>query len=144
MTDGHKNEMLEKFKNMITTDMVVGEAIHIGDAVIIPFVDVTFGFGEGNEGGKSGGGGRIRPTAVLIMKGERIELFSIKNASANNTVDRLLNLVPDVMSRFSNKKAKKEEVREAALKEAREAMKEEEAKAQEEAETKPVTAVTGI
>lgn len=59
------------------------------------------------------------------MKGERIELFSIKNAATNSTVDRVLNMVPEVVSHFTKKKEKKEEVREAALKEAKAAMEEE-------------------
>jgi hypothetical protein len=132
MADEKKKRIFEEFKDMIKTETVVGEAMYIGDTVIIPFIDVTFGFGEGETGGKIGGGGRLHPTAVLIMKGERVELFSIKNASANNTVDRLLNFIPEVMSHFSDKKAKKEEIREAALKEAKKAIEEEEEKARME------------
>ncbi len=67
----------------------------------------------------------MTPTAVLIMKGERVELFSIKNASGNGTIDKVLNMVPEVISHFTKKKEKKEEVREAALKEAKQAMAEE-------------------
>lgn len=65
----------------------------------------------------------MSPTAVLIMKGERVELFSIKNATPNGTIDRVLNMIPEAVSHFTKKK--KNEVREAALKEAKEAMKEE-------------------
>ena len=36
----------------------------------------------------------MSPTAVLIMKGERVELFSIKNATPNGTIDRVLNMIP--------------------------------------------------
>ena len=71
------------------------------------------------------GGGKMSPTAVLIMKGERVELFSIKNATPNGTIDRVLNMIPEAVSHFTKKKEKKNEVREAALKEAKEAMKEE-------------------
>ena len=117
MDDEVRKQIFEEFKEMITTESVVGEPIHLGDATIVPFVDISFGFGAG--------GGKVTPTAVLIMKGERVELFSIKNAAANTTIDRVLNMVPEVISRFSKKKEKKEEVREAALKEAEQAMKEE-------------------
>lgn len=128
MDDEVRKQIFEEFKEMITTESVVGEPIHLGDATIVPFVDISFGFGTGSHGtaGASGaGGGKVTPTAVLIMKGERVELFSIKNAAANTTIDRVLNMVPEVISRFSKKKEKKEEVREAALKEAEQAMKEE-------------------
>ena len=70
--------IFEKFKNMIKVETVVGEAVQIGDAILVPFVDVTFGFGTGtNEGtasnpkasyGGGGGGAKIEPTAVLVIK----------------------------------------------------------------------------
>ena len=101
MNDDARKKIFEEFKEMIRTETVVGQPIYLDDATIVPFVDISFGFGTGNHGtnGESSGeagGGKMSPTAVLIMKGERVELFSIKN-----------------------------EVREAALKEAKEAMKEE-------------------
>ena len=37
--------IFEKFKDMIKVETVVGEAIQIGDATLVPFVDVTMGFG---------------------------------------------------------------------------------------------------
>lgn len=109
MDDAARKKLFEDFKEMITTESVVGQPIYLGDAVIVPFVDVSFGFGSGQTGpeGKSGGeagGGKLTPTAVLILKGERVELFSIKNAAATNTVDKVLNMVPEVISRFRKKK----------------------------------------
>ena len=109
MNDAVRSKIFEEFKDMITTESVVGEPIYLGDATIVPFVDISFGFGTGqskdcHEGGS--GGGKITPTSVLIMKGERIELFSIKNATANNTIDKMLNLMPEIISHF--RKGKKD------------------------------------
>ena len=109
MDDAARKKLFEDFKEMITTESVVGQPIYLGDAVIVPFVDVSFGFGSGQTGpeGKSGGeagGGKLTPTAVLILKGERVELFSIKHAAATNTVDKVLNMVPEVISHFRKKK----------------------------------------
>ena len=71
--------IFEKFKNMIKVETVVGEAIQIGDATLVPFVDVTLGFGSGGAGkadcGGGGGGAKMEPTAILVIKGERVELF---------------------------------------------------------------------
>ncbi|MGN0954061.1 GerW family sporulation protein [Dialister sp.] len=128
MDDEVRKQIFEDFKKMITTESVVGEPIYLGDATIVPFVDISFGFGSGAHGSSAAGGaggGKVTPTAVLILKGERVELFSIKNAAANNTIDKVINMVPEVISHFTKKKEKKEEVREAALKEAKEAMAEE-------------------
>lgn len=109
MDDKEGKRLLEDFKTMISTESVVGEPIYLGDAVIVPFVDVSFGFGSGSTGpdGRTGGeagGGKLVPTAVLILKGERMELFSIKNAASTTAVDRVLNLVPEVVSHFRKRK----------------------------------------
>ena len=113
MDDAERKKLFEDFKTMITTESVVGQPIYLGDAVIVPFVDVSFGFGSGQTGpeGKSGGeagGGKLTPTAVLILKGERVELFSIKNAASTTAVDKVLNMVPEVISHFRRKKEEKE------------------------------------
>ena len=127
MDDEVRKQIFEDFKKMITTESVVGQPIYLGDATIVPFVDISFGFGTGSQGTNAAGGaggGKVTPTAVLIMKGERVELF-IKNAGPNGTIDKVLNMVPEVISHFTKKKEKQEEVREAALKEAKQAMAEE-------------------
>lgn len=128
MNDDVRKKIFEEFKDMIRTESVVGQPIYLGDATIVPFVDISFGFGTGTHGanGEStggAGGGKVTPTAVLIMKDDRVELFSIKDAAPNTTIDRVISMVPEVVSRFRKKKEKKAEVREAALEEAREAMR---------------------
>ena len=107
MDDEVRKQIFEDFKKMITTESVVGQPIYLGDATIVPFVDISFGFGTGSQGTNAvggAGGGKVTPTAVLIMKGERVELFSIKNAGPNGTIDKVLNMVPEVISHFTKKK----------------------------------------
>ncbi len=106
--------IFEKFKNMIKVETVVGEAVQIGDAILVPFVDVTFGFGTGtNEGttsnpkasyGGGGGGAKMEPTAVLVIKGERIELFNIKGSAKYTGFDRLIGMVPDLIQKLRSDK----------------------------------------
>ena len=71
--------LFEKFKNMIKVETVVGEAVQIGDTTLVPFVDVTFGFGTGtnhntanknHECGGGGGGAKMEPSAILVIKGD--------------------------------------------------------------------------
>ncbi len=131
MDEKERKRLFEDFKSMISTESVVGEPIYLGDAVIVPFVDVSFGFGSGTTGpdGKSGGeagGGKMVPTAVLILKGERVELFSIKNAASTTAVDKVLNMVPEIISHFRKRKEVPlaEEVTEAAAMAAPEAAEE--------------------
>ena len=105
--------LFEKFKNMIKVETVVGEAVQIGDTTLVPFVAVTFGFGTGtnhntsgknHECGGGGGGARMEPSAVLVIKGERIELFNIKGNPYSSSFDRLIGLVPDLVSKLKSDK----------------------------------------
>ena len=105
--------LFEKFKNMIKVETVVGEAVQIGDTTLVPFVDVTFGFGTGtnhntanknHECGGGGGGAKMGPSAILVIKGERIELFNIKGNPYSSSFDRLIGLVPDLVSKLKSDK----------------------------------------
>lgn len=100
------------FKGMdtvLSTKTVVGEATQIGDTIILPLVDVTFGVGAGagNNGLKStnsgggGLGGKITPSAVLVIKNGSTRLVNIKN---QDTVTKILDMIPDLVDKFSSKK----------------------------------------
>ena len=76
------------FKGMdsfITTKTVVGDAIHIGDTIILPLVDVSFGVAAGafsqdkKNNGAGGMGGKIMPSAVLVIQNGTTKLVNIKN-----------------------------------------------------------------
>ena len=112
--------LFEKFRNMIKVETVVGEAVQIGDTTLVPFVDVTFGFGTGtnhntaNKNHECGGGGggakmepggaKMEPSAILVIKGDRIELFNIKGNPYSSSFDRLIGLVPDLVSKLKSDK----------------------------------------
>ena len=76
------------FKGMdsfISTKTVVGDAVTIGDTIILPLVDVSFGVGAGafsgekkqNAGG--GMGAKITPSAILVISGGVTKLVNVKN-----------------------------------------------------------------
>ena len=96
------------FKGMdsfITTKTVVGDAMQVGDAIILPLVEATFGVGAGAASGdknKGGGGmgGKITPSAVLVIQNGTTKLVNIKN---QDSVTKLLDMVPDIINKFSKK-----------------------------------------
>lgn len=105
--------IFENFKNMIQVETVVGEPMIIGDTTIIPFVDVVFGFGSGAHEGKSqtssdhsggGGGATLKPTAVLVIKGDRMEMFSISGNIKTSGFERLIGMVPDLVAKMQKDK----------------------------------------
>lgn len=108
-----KNTVESLFRGMdsvISSKTVVGEAIHIGDTIILPFVDVSFGLGAGafaddkkNKGG-GGLGGKLSPSAVLVIQDGKTKLVNIRN---QDTITKILDMVPDVIDRFSSGKEKK-------------------------------------
>ena len=70
-----KETVSSLFKGMdgfVAAKTVVGDAIHVGDTIILPLVDVSFGVGAGAFAGEkknNGGGGlagKMTPCAVLV------------------------------------------------------------------------------
>lgn len=101
--------------SFITTKTVIGDAIHIGDTIILPLVDVTFGVGAGafaenakNNGG-GGMGGKISPSAVLVITKNSTKLVNIKNQDA---VTKILDMIPDLADRFTKKGSEDEYTKE--------------------------------
>ncbi len=95
---------------MISSKTVVGDAIHIGDTIILPLVDVSFGVGTGafsgdkKEKGAGAIGGKISPCAVLVLQNGKTKLVNIKN---QDTITKILDMVPDVMDKFTGEKEDK-------------------------------------
>ena len=102
--------LMKGMNTVLSTKTVVGEATKIGDTIILPLVDVTFGVGAGASAGdkKNGGGGgfsgKLTPSAVLVIKNGSTKLVNIKN---QDTITKILDMVPDVVDRFSSKKEEK-------------------------------------
>lgn len=107
--DATVGALMEGMNQVLSSKTVVGEAIHIGDTIILPLVDVSFAVGagafkSGADGGKDKGagglGGKMTPSAVLVIQNGRTKLVNIKN---QDTITKLLDLVPDVVDRFTSK-----------------------------------------
>lgn len=108
-----KNTVESLFQGMdsvVSSKTVVGEAIHIGDTIILPLVDVSFAVGagafEGDKKNKGAGGlgGKMSPSAVLVIQNGKTKLVNIRN---QDTITKILDMVPDVIDRFSSDKEKK-------------------------------------
>ena len=112
MADSHNNfksTVEALFKGMdavVSSKTVVGDAIHINDTIILPLVDVSFGIGAGSssadkkEKGMGGIGGKMSPSAVIVIQGGKTKLVNVKN---QDTITKILDMVPDVVDRFTGK-----------------------------------------
>jgi uncharacterized spore protein YtfJ len=99
--------LLNGMNSIMATKTVVGEATKVGDTIILPLVDVSIGVGAGSStadkknGGCGGFGAKMSPSAVLVIKDGSTKLVNVKNQDA---VTKVLDLVPDIVDRFTAKK----------------------------------------
>ena len=118
-------ESMAKVREMVDTNTIVGQPIQTPDGVtLIPISRVSFGFGGGgaafgskknedanNMGAGVGSGVRIEPVAFLIVKDGITRVMPVA-VPAMNTVDLVVEMVPEVMDRvatFINDRQKKKE-----------------------------------
>lgn len=111
MADNHFSGVVESLlkgmDTVLSTKTVVGEATQVGDTIILPLVDVTFGVGAGagnsNEknNGVGGLGGKMTPSAVLVIKNGSTKLVNIKN---QDTITKVLDMIPDLIDKFTTPK----------------------------------------
>lgn len=103
--NGVVETLIKGMDGFLSAKTVVGDATSIGDTVIVPLVDVSFGVGAGAASGnqKNGGAGamngKLSPSAVLVIQNGHTRLVNIKN---QDTVTKIIDLVPDVIDRVSD------------------------------------------
>ena len=107
--------LLGEFQQIVKTETVVGEPVIVGEVTIIPVSKVSFGFGAGGSGGKgeksgggsgTGGGATLEPLAFLVVKDGKVQLLPLKEKEG--TLDKLLELVPDLYSKVREFRARRE------------------------------------
>lgn len=102
------DSLLKGMDGFLSSKTVVGEATMIGDTIIIPFVDVSFGVGAGEfrgekkDNGAGGLTGKMTPSAVLVISNGTTRLVNIKN---QDSITKILDMVPDLVNHFASKKA---------------------------------------
>ncbi|MDO5335949.1 MAG: GerW family sporulation protein [Eubacteriales bacterium] len=98
------NSLFKGMDSFVSAKTVVGDAVQMGDTLVLPLADVSFGVGAGafaSDNKNNGGGGmtgKVTPCAVLVIQNGTTRLVNIKNQDG---LTKILDLVPDFMSRFS-------------------------------------------
>lgn len=108
--------LFQGMDSFLTTKTVVGEPTHIGDTIILPLVDVSFGVAAGafNEdkknSGRGGLAGKMTASAVLVIQNGQTKLVNVKN---QDCLTKVLDMVPELIDKISeiidSSKAKAEE-----------------------------------
>ena len=104
--DSVVDSLMDGMHSILGSKTVVGEATKVGDTIILPLVDVSFGVGAGasnadkKDSGAGGFAAKMSPSAVLVIRNGQTKLVNIKNQDA---VTKVLDLVPDIADRFMNR-----------------------------------------
>ena len=101
--------LLKGMDSFLSSKTVVGEPVVAGDTTLIPLIDVSFGIaagvGEGDKkrNGRGGMGGKMSPSAVLVIKDGKTRIINVKNQDA---VTKILDLIPEEVGHFTDPKDK--------------------------------------
>ncbi|MBO4889990.1 MAG: GerW family sporulation protein [Lachnospiraceae bacterium] len=104
------NSLLDGMEGFLSSKTVVGEPVTVGDTILIPFVDVSFGVGAGTfrgdkkDNGAGGLTGKMTPTAVLVVQNNSTRVVSIKN---QDSITKIIDMVPEIMNKITAKKESK-------------------------------------
>lgn len=115
---------MQKIREMVDVNTIVGQPINTPEGItLIPISRLSFGFASGGSdfvsknhkpgedntfGGGSGAGVNISPVAFLIVKGDSVRLLPVDPPAAT-TVDRVIEMVPEVVDKVTDFLEKKKE-----------------------------------
>ncbi len=114
MTENVLETMYNKLDKFLKTETVIGEPMELGEIKLIPIVTASFGLGgglgeENKDSGKSEGGGgglgcRISPDAILVIKGDKVELIKLQG---KRSLDKLFEMMPELIEKVEALKSPK-------------------------------------
>ena len=111
------SETMEKIKSMVDVNTIIVKPIQAGGTTIIPVSKVTFGFGTGGTdfqsknskdtsplcfGGGGGAGVTVSPVCFLVVTSDGDARVLPLNAQAETTADRLVEMLPSAINKFSS------------------------------------------
>ena len=111
---GFMGVTMDKVREMVDANTVIGDPVHTEDGtVILPVSKITFGFASGGSdfagknaankdlfGGGGGAGVSVIPVAFLVIQNGNVR--TIQLSSGNNTMDRALTMLPELVDRLSD------------------------------------------
>lgn len=124
------NSTMSKIREMMDANTVVGEPIEVGGITIVPICKVSLGYGTGGTdfaqknqkadhdnafGGGAGVGVNIVPVSFLVIKEGNVRILSVAQP-ASTTVDRVIDLVPDMVDKVETMVNKKKAAKAEAAK----------------------------
>ncbi len=108
---------IEKIRDMVNAETIIGDPIHVDGTTIIPVSRVTFGFASGGSdvapssnkqmfGGGSGAGVSVTPVAFLVVSNGNVRTVQLveKVSAIDNVIASLPELVDKVAALIKKEK----------------------------------------
>ncbi|HPF30049.1 MAG TPA: GerW family sporulation protein [Lachnospiraceae bacterium] len=100
--------LMKNMDTLVASKTVVGDVTSIGDAIIVPLVDVSFGIGAGatsndkKNGGAGGMNAKLSPSAVLVIQNGHTKMVTVKS---QDSISKVIDLIPEVIDKIKTKRA---------------------------------------
>jgi len=105
--------LLDKLKDIVASETVVGKAVETPEATVIPVSKISLGFVAGGSGsietskdkGKgsgTGGGAVIEPVAIITICEGEVKVHKLKDKGVE--FGKVIELVPDLIGKLSKLK----------------------------------------
>jgi uncharacterized spore protein YtfJ len=107
--------VLTELRAITKTKTVVGEPLKLGETTIVPVSKISLGFAVGGgmkdvkngKGEGTGGGATIEPIAFFVVRGDKVDLVTIKKEDVG--LGKFIDLVPQIVEKVKDFKQKKTE-----------------------------------
>ena len=112
---------MEKIREMMDANTIVGKPIEIGGVTVVPVCKISIGYASGGTdfaqknqktnkdnsfGGGAGMGVNVTPISFLVINEGNVRIIAAEQP-ASNTVDKVIELVPNVVDKVSTMVGKK-------------------------------------
>ena len=101
---------VSKIRQLVDADTIIGKTISTPDGItVIPVSRMSFGIGIGGTTGSkgisftggNGAGVKVEPVGFFVIKDGTCRMISV-NSSPLSTMDRVVEMMPDVLDRIDN------------------------------------------
>ena len=101
---------VSKIRQLVDADTIIGKPISTPDGItVIPVSRMSFGIGTGGTTGSkgisftggNGAGVKVEPVGFFVIKDGTCRMIS-ENSSPLSTMDRVVEMMPDVLDRIDN------------------------------------------
>ena len=101
---------VSNIRQLVDADTIIGKPISTPDGItVIPVSRMSFGIGTGGTTGSkgisftggNGAGVKVEPVGFFVIKDGTCRMISV-NSSPLSTMDRVVEMMPDVLDRIDN------------------------------------------